>query len=141
MDPSLLFLLLAILIVAVFVFVAISISAKRAYSFDVEEYQVAWLKIENSLSRENKASYPLAIINADKLLDKAMHEMGTPGKNMGERLKRLGSSGKFSQLNSVWYAHKLRNQLAHEANFTVDYNQAKHALSTYKQALKDLGAI
>ena len=141
MDPSLLFLLLAILIVAVFVFVAISISSKRSYSFDVEEYQVAWLKIENSLSRENKASYPLAIINADKLLDKAMHEMGTPGKNMGERLKRLGNSGKFSQLNSVWYAHKLRNQLAHEASFTVDYNQAKHALSTYKQALKDLGAI
>ena len=141
MDASLVFLLLAILIVAVFVFVAISLSSKKAYSFDVEGYQVAWLKIENSLTRENKASYAAAIIDADKLLDKAMYEMGTPGKNMGERLKRLGSAKKFSQLNSVWYAHKIRNQIAHEHGFTVDYNQAKHALATYKHALKDLGAI
>ena len=141
MDASLIFLLLAILIVAVFVFVAISLSSKKTYSFDVEEYHVAWLKIENSLTRENKASYPAAIIEADKLLDKAMHEMGTPGKNMGERLKHLGSAHKFSQLNSVWYVHKIRNQIAHESGFSVDYNQAKHALSTYKQALKDLGAI
>lgn len=141
MDPSLLFLLLAILIVAVFVFVAVNLSSKKTYTFDVEEYQVAWLKIENSLNRENKSSYPAAVIDADKLLDKAMHEMGTPGKNMGERLKRLGQAHKFSQLNSVWYAHKIRNQIAHESGFSVDYNQAKHALATYKQALKDLGAI
>jgi len=44
-------------------------------------------------------------------------------------------------LNAVWYAHKLRNQIAHEHGFKIDYAQAKHALSTYRQALKDLGAI
>lgn len=139
MDMSLVFLLIAILIVAVFVFVAVNLSAKRSYAFDVEKYQVAWLKIENSLTRENKASYAAAIIEADKLLDKAMNEMGVPGKTMGERLKKIGS--KFSELNSVWYAHKIRNQIAHEHGFEVTYNQAAHALSTFKKALKDLGAI
>jgi len=59
---------------------------------------------------------------------------------MGERLKKIGKD-RFSQLNAVWYAHKLRNQIAHEHGFSVDYNQAKHALGTYRQALKDLGAI
>jgi len=139
MDTSLLFLLLSIVIVGIFVFIAVSISSKKTYSFDKEEYQVAWLKIENSLSRDNKLSYNHVIVSADKLLDKAMNEMGTPGKTMGERLKKVGP--RFSQLNSVWYAHKIRNQIAHESGFSADYNKAKHALATYKQALKDLGAI
>ncbi len=139
MDASLLFLLIAILIVAVFVFIAVNLSSKKSYTFDVEKYQVAWLKIENSLSRDNKASYAAAVIEADKLLDKAMNEMGVLGKTMGERLKKVGS--RFSELNSVWYAHKLRNQIAHEHGFEISYNQAVHALATFKKALKDLGAI
>ena len=58
---------------------------------------------------------------------------------MGERLKASGQ--RFSELNSVWYVHKKRNQIAHEQNFQLDYNQSRRALETYKQALKDLGAI
>ena len=139
MDASLLFLLIAILIVAVFVFIAVNLSSKKSYTFDVEKYQIDWLKIENSLTRENKASYATAVIEADKLLDKAMNDMGVLGKTMGERLKKVG--GRFSELNSVWYAHKLRNQIAHEHGFEISYNQAAHALSTFKKALKDLGAI
>ncbi|MBQ3309814.1 hypothetical protein IJG78_04050 [Candidatus Saccharibacteria bacterium] len=139
MNVSVLFLLIAIVIVGVLVFIAVSLTSKRRYSFDKEEYQVDWLKIENSLTKENKQSYNAAVIEADKLLDKALNEMGVPGKTMGERLKR--SSAKFSQLNSVWYAHKIRNQIAHEHGFSVDYNQAKHALASFKQALKDLEAI
>ena len=139
MPGDVFWLLVAIVIVGVLVYIAITISGNRPHSFDVEEYQVAWLKIENNLSRENLLSPNLSIINADKLLDKALNEMGVPGKTMGERMKKIGP--KFSQLNSVWYAHKIRNQIAHEPNFTADYNQAKHALATYTQALKDLGAI
>ncbi len=139
MNASVIFLLIAIVIVGIMVFIAISITSKRRYSFDKEDYQTDWLKIENSLDKDNKQSYNSAVIDADKLLDKALNEMGLPGKTMGERLKR--ASGYFSQVNSVWYAHKIRNQIAHEHGFSVDYNQAKHALASFKQALKDLGAI
>ena len=79
------------------------------------------------------------MVEADKLLDKALCEMGTPGKTMGERLKHAG--GRFTKLNSVWYAHKLRNQIAHEHGFKLEYSQARHALNVFRQALKDLGAI
>jgi hypothetical protein len=67
-------------------------------------------------------------------------EMGMPGHSMGERLKKCGRE-KFSQTNAVWNAHKLRNQIAHESGFKVEYHQAKHALAVYKTALRDLGAI
>ena len=139
-DPSLLVFLVAVLVVAVLVFVAIALTKKRNPVFDKEEYQIAFLKIENTLKRENELSYAAVIVNADKLLDKALCEMGIPGRTMGDRLKKIGKE-KFSQLNAVWYAHKIRNQIAHEHDFHVDYNQAKHALMTYRQALRDLGAI
>lgn len=139
MPYSTFILLIAILIVGVFVFIAISSTGHHNHHFDVEDYQTRFLKIENSLSRENKLSYNAAVIEADKLLDRALMELGIPGKTMGERLK--ASSGRFSQLNSVWYAHKQRNQIAHEQDFNLEYNQAKHALASFRQALKDLGAI
>jgi hypothetical protein len=138
MDSAI-FLLIAVLIVGVLIFIAISATKKRGHTFDQEFYQSAWLKIENTLTRENALSHNTVVVEADKLLDRALHEMGTPGTTMGDRLKN--SKDKFSQLNAVWYAHKLRNQIAHEHNFNLDYSQAAHALKTYRQALRDLSAI
>ncbi len=137
--PTMIFLLIAIVLVGIMVFVAISLTSKKRYSFEKEEYQADWLHIENSLAKDNKATYTAAIIEADKLLDKALIEMGVPGRNMGERLKKADSY--FSQINSVWHAHKMRNQIAHEHGFSVEYLQAKRALASFKQALKDLEAI
>ena len=132
--------LFAIVIVGILLFVAITLTSKHKPRLDKESYQIDFLSIENSLQRDNEASYSLAIIKGDKLLDKALCEIGTPGRTMGDRLKKIGKD-KFTQLNSVWHAHKLRNQIAHEANFAPTFAQAQHALATYKQALKDLGAI
>lgn len=139
LSTDIVFFLLAVLVVGVLVFVAISITKKRPTSFDKEEYQTDFLKIENTLNRENELSWNAVVTDADKLLDKALCETGVPGKTMGDRLKASGS--RFSQLNSVWYAHKLRNQIAHEHGFKLNYKQASNALNTYKKALKDLGAI
>ena len=139
MDGGVVTFIFAILIVAVLVFVAILLTGKRNYHFNVEAYQSRFLTIENKLSKENPATCPIAIIEADKLLDKALVEMGVPGKTMGDRLKRSGD--KFTDINAVWRAHKLRNAIAHETDLEIGYKQAFNALAIYKQALKDLGAI
>lgn len=139
MDSGVVIFIFAVLIVAVFIFVAILLTGKRGYVFNREKYQTDFLAIENKMRKESPATWTTTIIEADKLLDKAMIEMGVPGKTMGDRLKRRGD--KFSNLNGVWRAHKLRNAIAHEAGFEVGYKQALNALEIYKQALKDLGAI
>ena len=139
MDGGVVTFILAILIVAVFIFIAILLTGKRTYNFNKEAYQARFLGIENKLNKENPATFMTTIIEADKLLDKAMMEMGIPGKTMGDRLKKSGD--RFSNLNSVWRAHKLRNAIAHESGFEITYKQASNALAIYKQALKDLGAI
>lgn len=139
MDGGVITFVFAIIIVAVLVFVAILLTGKRGHHFNTEFYQSKFLEIEQRLKQDNPATYAMAIINGDKLLDKAMIEIGVPGKTMGDRLKRGGE--RFSNLNSVWRAHKLRNAIAHETDLEVSYKQAANALAIYKQALKDLGAI
>lgn len=139
MDSGVVAFIVAVLIVAVLVFVAILLTGKRGHKFNVEAYQTKFLAIENKLNKENPATFMTTIINADKLLDKAMTEMGLAGKTMGEKLKRSGD--RFSDINAVWRAHKLRNALAHEDELEISYKQAQNALAIYKQALKDLGAI
>lgn len=139
MDSGVVIFIFAVLIIAVFVFVAILLTGKRGYVFNREKYQTDFLTIENKMRKESPATWTTTIIEADKLLDKALIEMGVPGKTMGDRLKRRGD--RFSNLNGVWRAHKLRNAIAHEAGFEVGYKQALNALEIYKQALKDLGAI
>ena len=139
MDGGVITFIFAILIVAVLVFIAILLTGKRGHHFNKEAYQTKFLAIENKLSKDNSATYMTTIIEADKLLDKALVEAGAPGKTMGDRLKRSG--GKFTDINAVWRAHKLRNAIAHEPDLEVGYKQATNSLSIYKQALKDVGAI
>lgn len=82
-----------------------------------------------------------AIINADKLLDYALRKRGGAGfsgLSLGEMLKKGG--GFFSDINGAWSAHKLRNRYAHEINAKVNKGEAKRALSSFRKALKDLGA-
>ena len=139
-DASFYALFGSIAVVGILIFVAVVLTGKKKYTFDKLEYQSNFLAIENSLEKSNPQSYNMAVVEGDKLLDKAMMEMGIPGKTMGERLKKCGKE-KYSQLNAVWNAHKLRNQIAHEPGFKLEYHQARHALTIYKTALKDLGAI
>lgn len=138
MTP-LVYLIIAIVAVGVLFLVFMNLGSHRGHSFDVEEYQTKWLKIENNLLRDDPNTYNMAVIEADKLLGHALNEMGVPGKTMGEHLKKVGDH--FSKQNAVWSAHKLRNQIAHEPGFAVDYGQARRALAAFKQALQDIGAI
>lgn len=130
--------IIAVIIVGVFLIVAMMLTKKRTHKFNIEEYQTRFLKIENGLSKDSPATFMTTIINGDKLLDKALIEAGVPGKTMGERLKKSGD--RFTDINAIWHAHKLRNLIAHE-EMDISYKQVVNALAAYKQALKDLGAI
>lgn len=87
----------------------------------------------------NKDTWPLAIINADKLLDTALKKRRFSGKTMGERM--VSAQRSFSNNDSVWFAHKLRNRLVHEQDISLREKDVKDALTGIRQALKDLGAL
>lgn len=139
MDGGVVTFIGAIIIVALLVLVAMALTKKRTHRFNVEAYQTRFLAIENRLNKNNTATFVVAVMDGDKLLDKALIEMGVPGKTMGDRLKK--SNSKFRNIDAVWRAHKLRNAIAHEDGLEITYAQASGALEIYKQALKDIGAI
>lgn len=139
MDQNVFFFLAAIFIIGGLLFALMAISKKSPRPLDVSRYQESWLKIEGQLKKDEVSSYSLAVINADKLLDRALQERAYNGKTMGERLK--SARDKFKSNDAVWSAHKLRNRIAHEQDVKVEYEATKRALVAFKQALRDLGAI
>jgi len=132
------FLVVIVLVGAGILFI-ITHGRKGAKNLDVERYRTSWLTIEQQLVKSEESSFHLVVLNADKLLDQALRQRGYKGNTMGERMKSARDT--WSSANNVWTAHKLRNRIAHEPDVTVGYDNARRALSAYKQALKDVGAI
>ena len=139
MSSELIFFVAAIIIVGILLFLMTSVTKNKGTVLDREDYQTRWLNIEQSLQKDNPPTYKIAILEADKLVDKALVELGVPGNTFGDRLKK--SDTKFSSIQSLWHAHRLRNKIAHEAGFSVNFDQTKRALNSFKRALKDLGAV
>lgn len=136
MDGSIIFVFAAILIVGALLFAVITFT-RGSKQLDTTKYRTKWLAIEQQLKKDQEASYHLSVLNADKLLDHALREKGYRGNTMGERMKQVN----WSNANVVWAAHKLRNQIAHESDVVVKYDTARRALASFKQGLKDVGAI
>jgi hypothetical protein len=133
-----LFLIIIVLVGGAVLFL-IGYGRRGTSNLDVERYRRSWLTIERQLVKAEPSSYQLVILNADKLLDQALKQRGTRGETMGERMKSANAS--WSNANNVWAAHKLRNQIAHEHDVVVRYDDTRRALAAFKQGLKDLGAI
>lgn len=138
-NPAILFFLVAVLLVALIGVMYLIFSSKGGSQLNIARYQTKWLAIENSLSRDNPASWQLAILNADKLVDQALRERKYKGETMGERMK--SANNVWKNANHIWGAHKIRNQLAHEVDTELNYEITLRSLVAFKQALKDLGAI
>ncbi len=138
MDQTVMFFLAGVLIVGGLLFTLLTMR-RGPKVLDVDKYRTRWMSIEQQLKRDEISTYHLAIINADKLLDQALQERGFSGNTMAERLKTAKTS--LSNVNAVWQAHKIRNQIAHEADAHVSYDDARRSLVSFKQALKDVGAI
>lgn len=98
-----------------------------------------WHEILELARQPGEVSLKLAVMEADKLLDQALKTLAMPGNTLGERLKF--AAYKYPQLQRVWWAHKIRNQLAHEASYHLDRSLGVKALKGYRDALKLLGAI
>ncbi len=139
MDQTVVFMLAAILIIGVVIFSMMTLGKGDKKNLNVDYYRSKWLTIEQQLKSDEPSSFHLVVLNADKLLDQALRERGFKGQTMGERLKM--AAGIFSNRNSVWTAHKLRNQIAHESDVHVSHDNARSAMAGFKQALKDVGAI
>ncbi len=110
---------------------------KKPRKLNKVRYKKKWMKLQQLLP--NKDTWPLAIIDADKLLDDALKKRRFKGKSTGERL--VAAQHSLTDNDGVWFGHKLRNKLVHEQDIKLKKNDVKNALTGIRQALKDLKAL
>ncbi|MBI2451209.1 MAG: hypothetical protein HYV52_02645 [Parcubacteria group bacterium] len=95
-----------------------------------------WKKIMERMSQPNEADYKLAIIEADKLFDNLLLEIGYKGETMAEKLKKINKA-QLASLDDLWRAHKIRNELVHNPDFKLARLEAEEAINIYKKALEE----
>lgn len=114
-----------------------AIRRPELYDMSRESIKKHWVHIEELLEREDDTSWKLAVMEADKLLDHSLKSMAIPGMNLGERLRFIAH--KYPKINNVWRAHKIRNDIAHQAAYRLSKGDAKYAVRDFKSALEELG--
>lgn len=129
------FLLTVILIIVVLdvlmvVYILYRYSRKKLSPASIQRVREKWKQIIDQPDHRH------AILDADKLLDYALSELGLKG-NLGSKLKK--SPHLFSRVNDVWKAHKIRNNIAHQIDYQVTEPSYKQTMLYFKQAFKDLG--
>jgi hypothetical protein len=124
-------------VVVFLLIVAALILYRRPRKLKVNYYQEKWIELQK-LCRSKK-TWADAIINADHLLDEALKKRHYNGKSMGERL--VAAQRIFTDNDSVWYGHKLKNKLEIEPAIKLREKEVKEALVGIRQALKDMGAL
>ena len=105
-----------------------------------EKMSKDWQSVLDKLKVEDENSYKLAIIEADKILNDILERIGYQGKDMGERLKQINRD-QIGNIDEIWQAHKLRNQIVHQPNFRLNRGQTKRAIEAYQRALENLEAL
>lgn len=121
----------ALILLAAFVLVvAWTMSRKRKLSkASATRLMTEWKKVSSIPDPHRR------ILDAEKILDTALKQLGYDG-TFGEKLQAAGP--RFSQLDQLWDAHRLRNRIAHEVGIAVSENEAQRALGAFERAIKDL---
>jgi hypothetical protein len=128
--------LAAALMLALVTFLLAWLLRRRPGKLNRQQFVAKWQTLQKSCATQ--ATWPLAVIDADKLLDEALKKLHYRGKTMGERL--VAAQRDITNNDAVWYGHKLRNKIVHE-DIKLGKRDVMQALQGFRDALKDLGAL
>lgn len=117
--------------------VAIFVLRRRPRRLDTGRYQERWEKLQRNCA--DRRTWYVAVLDADKLLDEALKCRKYRGKTPGERL--VAAQHELTTNDSVWFGHKLCNRINQENLKKLSKQDTLEALSGFRQALKDLGAL
>jgi len=99
-----------------------------------------WEEVIRHIDSIKEAEWKYAVIEADKLIDELLRKAGFQGDTMGERLRSI-EPGAIASLQDLWDAHKIRNLIAHDTEYTLRYAEARDAIRKYEKVLRELGVM
>ncbi|HET8991877.1 MAG TPA: hypothetical protein VFN31_02480 [Candidatus Saccharimonadales bacterium] len=112
---------------------------KRRKKMKVDYFTKSWIELTSYCSK--RKTWPMAIAEADRLLDKALKKKNYKGKTTGERL--VSAQHDLTLNEEVWFSHKFTQKILEE---DVDVRTLKkkdmlRVLAGFRAALRDLGAL
>lgn len=124
-------------ITAVLCLIGILVSRRVPKKLKKDVFMTDWKDLQQYCRKRD--TWPMALEEADKLLDKALKRRRFKGKTMGERL--VSAQRTLTNNDGIWFAHNLYKKTKAEKSFKLKEADIKAALFAYRQALRDIGAI
>lgn len=135
------FLVITIVVVPIILLVIAIVIRRRPKKLKNNYFVSEWRQLQ--LHCRTKTNWPLALKEADVLLDKALKKRRYKGKSMGARL--MAAQRDIKDNDGIWFAHKLTKEslvvLAEKGSIKLTKTDVKDALESYKATLIDLGAF
>ena len=100
-----------------------------------------WSSLEKRAESTSDESLGMLIIEADKIADEALKQLGCVGNTMLERIQSLVRVREVESLEIFWKAHKFRNNIVHTPSFRVSRSDVERYLASYKEFLRELKCI
>lgn len=110
---------------------------RRPKRLNVEKFTTHWKELQKNCA--TRKTWPLAISEADALLDKALKQRRFKGKTAGERL--VSAQHDLSSNDTVWFSHKFCQKIKDIDVRKMKKSDVMGALAGFRQALRDLGAL
>lgn len=114
------------------------ISKSSKLKLDPDLVHEKWQGVNLMMKEGGPVNYRQAIIESDKIVDMVLRSK-VEGETTGERLKVAKSLFTRHTYDQLWTAHKIRNKVAHEAEFEGLSSDARLAVRNFKRALNELG--
>lgn len=129
------------LLVLYFMYITTPKSQKQSRGgVDISIVPAKWAEVQTMMKAGGPANYKQSIMDADKLVDMVLKSK-VSGQTMSERLKNARKLFSKETYDSLWTAHKIRNKVAHEADFEGLSSEAQLALRGFEKALKELRVL
>ena len=116
------------------------IELKNQKAYGVGKVEKKWLGITQRLETTNVADWKLAIIEAESLIEEILARMGLGGESFGDRLKKMDKS-QLPSLDDLTQAHQVRQDIVHDPDYRLDFEQTTRVIGIYERALRELDAL
>lgn len=103
--------------------------SKPVVVFNKKKIYKKWAKIEKRLKTGTEANYKLAVLEADKIFDDIL-------KNIGYEAEI-----KISNMVEIKQAGKVKNKIIEDNSFILSETEAGNIVTAYKKGLEDLGVL
>lgn len=129
----------AMIAAAIFVILCVVafVARRRRRKINPDLFAARWQELQSKC--RTRTTWPEAIVEADLLLEEALKRRGFKGKTTGERL--VAAQKVLTSNDQVWFGHKYRTKIVGEDVRKLKKQDVILALSGFRQALRDLGAL